>query len=71
MDNSTVKETWIDKLVDELVDTIDSDTALIYLLKIEYPDEYREKIKELKEIKLRKTRQRLRRRQPRRRLKYE
>lgn len=88
------KETWIDKLVDELVDAkneittltdaracyraekrtlekakntlidtvlentrldydgnelrIDSDTALIYLLKIEYPDEYRERLEELK-----------------------
>lgn len=93
MDNSTVKETWIDKLVDELVDAkndisdrvsdlayfraekrelekantrlidtildntrldydgkelrIDSDTALIYLLKLEYPDEYRERLEEL------------------------
>ncbi len=108
MDNNTAKETWIDKLVDELVDAkntnasllrdyaytyserrelekantrlidtildntrldydgkelrIDSDTALIYLLKIEYPDEYRERLeelkrelKELKEIKLRKN----------------
>ena len=94
MNNDTVKETWIDKLVDELVDAkneittltdacacyraekralekanntlidtildntrldydgnelrIDSDTALIYLLKIEYPDEYRERLEELK-----------------------
>lgn len=94
MDNSTVKETWIDKLIDELVDAkdtqasllkdytyasserrelekantrlidtildntrldydgkelrIDSDTALIYLLKLEYPDEYRERLDELK-----------------------
>ena len=105
MDNSTVKETWIDKLVDELVDAkntnasllrdyacaysekrelekantrlidtildntrldydgkelrIDSDTALIYLLKLEYPDEYRERLEELKnelkEIKARKS----------------
>lgn len=93
MDNNTVKETWIDKLVDELVDAkndvsnlnsdyaylkakqrelekanirlldtildntrldydgkelrIDSDTALIYLLKLEYPDEYRERLEEL------------------------
>ena len=93
MDNSTVKETWIDKLVDELVDAkndvsniksdyaysqaekrelakantrlidtildntrldydgkelrIDSDTALIYLLKIEYPNVYRERLEEL------------------------
>jgi hypothetical protein len=95
MDNSTVKETWIDKLVDELVDAkndvsnvnsdyaylsaakkelekanntlvdtildctrlnydgeelrIDDETALIYLLKIAYPDEYRERLEELKE----------------------
>ncbi len=108
MDNSTVKETWIDKLVDELVDAkddvsslesdlasvradnrelykaknklidtildntrldydgkelrIDSDTALIYLLKLEYPVLYRERLeelkrelKELKEIKLQKN----------------
>lgn len=94
MDNNTVKESWIDKLVDELVDAkndvsnvncdnaylraqkkelekannrlidtildntrldydvkelrIDSDTALIYLLKLEYPDEYRERFDELK-----------------------
>ena len=101
MDNSTVKETWIDKLVDELVDAkdgvsslaidlayansekrelekantrlidtvldntrldydgkelrIDSDTALIYLLKLEYPDEYRERLEELKSRDDRKT----------------
>ncbi len=101
MDNNTVKETWIDKLVDELVDAkndvsrlesdlaysraekreldkantrlidtildntrldydgkelrIDSDTALIYLLKIEYPDEYRERLEELKSRDDRKT----------------
>lgn len=94
MDN-TVKETWIDKLIDELVDTkgdvrdlerdytslksekrelekaniklvdtildntrldydgkelrINSDTAIIYLLKLLYPDEYSERLKELKE----------------------
>lgn len=94
MDNSTVKETWIDKLIDELVDTkgdvrdlerdytslkyekrelekannklvdtildntrldydgkelrIDNETTLIYLLKLEYPDEYRERLEELK-----------------------
>lgn len=94
MDNNTVKETWIDKLVDELVDAkndvsnvnsdyayvsaakrelekanaklidtildntrldydgkelrIDSDTALIYLLKLEYPDEYGVRLEELK-----------------------
>ena len=95
MDNSTVKETWIDKLIDELVDAkddisklerelaysrdkkdeidkanirlvdtildntrldydgkelrINSDTAIIYLLKLLYPDEYRERLEELKE----------------------
>lgn len=94
MDN-TVNETWIDKLVDELVDAkdgisilerelafsrckkaeldkenirlvdtildntrldydgkelrINSDTAIIYLLKLLYPDEYSERLKELKE----------------------
>lgn len=94
MDN-TVNETWIDKLIDELVATkgdvrdlerdytslksenrelekanirfvdtildntrldydgeelrINSDTAIIYLLKLEYPDEYKERLKELKE----------------------
>lgn len=94
MDNSTVKETWIDKLIDELVDAkddisklerelaysrdkkdeldkanirlvdtilentrldydgkelrINSDTAIIYLLKLLYPDEYRERFEELK-----------------------
>lgn len=93
MDN-TVNETWIDKLVDELVDAkddisklerelaysrdkkeelekanirlvdtildntclgydskelrINSDTAIIYLLKLLYPDEYSERLKELK-----------------------
>ena len=93
MDN-TVNETWINKLVDELVDAkndvsrlerdlaysrterreldeantrlidtildntrldydgkelrIDNETALIYLLKLEYPDEYRERLEELK-----------------------
>ena len=87
------KETWIDKLVDELVDAkneittltdacacyraekralekanntlidtildntrldydgkelrIDNETDLIYLLKLEYPDEYRERLEEL------------------------
>lgn len=95
MDNNTVKETWIDKLIDELIDTkgdvrdlerdytrlrsekgelekaniklvdtildntclnydgeelrIKSDTEIIYLLKLLYPDEYSERLKELKE----------------------
>jgi hypothetical protein len=95
MDNNTVKESWIDKLVDELIDAkdtqasllkdytyasserrelekantrlidtildntrldydgeelrINSDTAIIYLLKLLYPDEYSERLKELKE----------------------
>lgn len=95
MDNNTVKESWIDKLIDELIDAkndvsslnldyaylkaekrelekanntlintildctrlnydgeelrIDDETALIYLLKIAYPDEYRERLEELKE----------------------
>ena len=95
MDNNTVKESWIDKLIDELIDTkgdvrdlerdytslkseknelekanimfvdtildntrldydgeelrINSDTAIIYLLKLLYPDEYSERLKELKE----------------------
>lgn len=95
MDNNTVKESWIDKLIDELIDTkgdvrdlerdytslisekrelekaniklvdtildntclnydgeelrIKSDTEIIYLLKLLYPDEYSERLKELKE----------------------